>query len=124
MRAARAGKRVVLEKPLALDPVEADEIAAEFETRGLTALVFFTRMLIPDTRAWIDATYARPNSRGKTLLRDLAMLFVNLYDANGLTNSFQDRLLSTAQWQRLLGEGGARLLDVGDLLPAICSILK
>lgn len=65
------------------------------------------------TRAWIDAAYAKPNSRGKILLRDLAMLFVNFYDANGLTNSFQDRLLSTAQWQRLLGEGGVRLLDVG-----------
>ena len=65
------------------------------------------------TRAWIDAAHAKPNPLSKILLRNLAMLFVNLYDANGLTNSFQDRLLSTAQWQRLLGEGGARLLDVG-----------
>ena len=65
------------------------------------------------TRAWIDAVHAKPNPRSKILLRNLAMLFVNLYDANGLTNSFQDRLLSTAQWQRLLGEGGARLLDLG-----------
>ena len=65
------------------------------------------------TRAWIDAVRAKPNSRIRTLLRDLAMLFVSYYDANGLTNSFQDRLLSTAQWRRLLGEGGARLLDVG-----------
>jgi SAM-dependent methyltransferase len=65
------------------------------------------------TRAWIDAVHAKPNPRSKILLRNLAMLFVNLYDANGLTNSFQDRLLSTAQWQCLLGKGGARLLDVG-----------
>lgn len=65
------------------------------------------------TRAWIDAVIARPNSRSKTLLRNLAITFVSYYDANGLTNSFQDRLLSTAQWRRLLGEGGARLLDVG-----------
>jgi len=65
------------------------------------------------TRAWIDAAIARPNSRMKTLLRDLAMSFVNFYDANGLTNGFQDRLLSTAQWQRLLGRRGARLLDIG-----------
>lgn len=65
------------------------------------------------TRAWIDAVLAKPNSRTKALLRDLAMLFVSYYDANGLTNSFKDRLLSTAQWRRLLGKGGARLLDVG-----------
>lgn len=65
------------------------------------------------TRSWIEAVRARPNGRFKTLLRDLAMVFVSYYDANGLTNSFQDRLLSTAQWQRLLGRGGARLLDVG-----------
>lgn len=65
------------------------------------------------TRAWIDAAIARPNSRLKTLLRDLAMSVVSFYDANGLTNSFQDRLLSTAQWQRLLGPAGGRLLDIG-----------
>lgn len=65
------------------------------------------------TRSWIDAVRDKPNSRAKTLLRDLAMVFVSYFDANALTNSFQDRLLSTAQWRRLLGEGGARLLDVG-----------
>ena len=65
------------------------------------------------TRSWIDAVRDKPNTRAKALLRDLAMIFVSYYDANGLTNSFQDRLLSTAQWSRLLGEGGARLLDVG-----------
>lgn len=65
------------------------------------------------TRSWIDAVRDKPNSRARTLLRDLAMIFVSYYDANGLTNSFQDRLLSTAQWHRLLGRGGVRLLDVG-----------
>lgn len=65
------------------------------------------------TRLWIDSVRDKPNTRARALLRDLAMIFVSYYDANGLTNSFQDRLLSTAQWRRLLGEGGARLLDVG-----------
>jgi len=49
------------------------------------------------------------------------MAVVNVYDANGWTNICQDRLLSTAQWRRLLGEACARspgeprsrLLDVG-----------
>jgi predicted dehydrogenase len=59
LRAAKACKPVVLEKPLALDPIEADDIATAFESRGLTALVFFTRMLIPEARAWIDAARAQ-----------------------------------------------------------------
>ena len=58
-RAARAGKPVVLEKPLALDPIEADQIADAFEARELMALVFFTRMLIPQARAWIDGARAQ-----------------------------------------------------------------
>lgn len=75
--------------------------------------VFVELDLDESTRSWIDAARDKPNTRAKALLRDLAMIFVSYYDANGLTNSFKDRLLSTAQWRRLLGEGGARLLDVG-----------
>ncbi len=41
------------------------------------------------------------------------MTFVSIYDANGLTNTGQSRVLGTAQWRRLLGAGGTRLLDVG-----------
>lgn len=59
LRAAKAGKPVALEKPLAIDPVEAEEIAAAFAARGLAAIVFFTRMLIPESRAWIDAAQAQ-----------------------------------------------------------------
>ena len=65
------------------------------------------------TRAWIDAALARPDPRARTALRNLAMTFVSIYDANGWANTNPSRVLSTAQWRRLLGEGGARLLDVG-----------
>lgn len=65
------------------------------------------------TRAWIDAALARPDPSARILLRNLAMALVSIYDANGWTNISQDRVLGTAQWRRLLGEGGARLLDVG-----------
>ncbi|HEX4297695.1 MAG TPA: Gfo/Idh/MocA family oxidoreductase [Devosia sp.] len=54
LAAARAGKAAILEKPLALDPLEADAIAREFETRELPALVFFTHLLIPRTQAWLN----------------------------------------------------------------------
>jgi len=72
------------------------------------------------TRSWIDAALARPRPRARIALRTLAMAVVNVYDANGWTNICQDRLLSTAQWRRLLeagarspGETRSRLLDVG-----------
>jgi SAM-dependent methyltransferase len=65
------------------------------------------------TRAWIDDALTRPRPYGRIALRTLAMALVNVYDANGWTNICQDRLLGTAQWRLLLGEGGARLLDVG-----------
>lgn len=50
---AKARRAVILEKPLALDPIEAESIAAAFMERGLPALVFFTHLLIPRTEAWI-----------------------------------------------------------------------
>lgn len=65
------------------------------------------------TRLWIDAAYSQPDSRLRTALRNLAARFVSFYDANGLMNVGQDRVLGTAQWQRLLGRGGRRLLDIG-----------
>lgn len=65
------------------------------------------------TRAWIDAAFARPDPRTRVLFRTLAMLFVNVYDADAWADVGQDRLLSTSQWRLLPGVGGARLLDVG-----------
>jgi len=59
LRAAQAGKPVVLEKPLAIDPVDADAIVTEFNDRGLAAIVFFTRLLMPTARSWIDAAQAQ-----------------------------------------------------------------
>lgn len=50
---AKAGKAAILEKPLALDPVQAAAIARAFDERSLPALVFFTHLLIPRTRAWL-----------------------------------------------------------------------
>lgn len=54
LAAAKAGKAAILEKPLAVDPIEAEAIAAAFEERDLPALVFFTHLLIPRTQAWLN----------------------------------------------------------------------
>lgn len=42
LRAARAGKHLLLDKPIALDTGTADALVAETEARGLASVVFFT----------------------------------------------------------------------------------
>jgi predicted dehydrogenase len=47
LRAARAGKHLLLDKPVAFTAAEADEIAAAVAERDLASAVFFTRRLMP-----------------------------------------------------------------------------
>lgn len=59
---------------------------------------------------WVDVARAQQRD---LIGANLALTLVSLYDANGRMNISRDRVLSTAQWRRLLGAGGTRLLDVG-----------
>jgi predicted dehydrogenase len=54
LAAADAGKHVLLEKPVATDPLTANEIALQLERRGSASVVFFTSLFIPSVRQWID----------------------------------------------------------------------
>jgi predicted dehydrogenase len=47
LRAARAGKHLLLDKPVAFTAAEADEIAAAVAEGDLASVVFFTRRLMP-----------------------------------------------------------------------------
>jgi predicted dehydrogenase len=58
LAAIAAGKHVLLEKPVATDPAAADAIVAALEERGLASLVFFTHLLIPRVRSWLDEAIA------------------------------------------------------------------
>src|SRR4051812_7675692 len=46
LTAARAGKHLLLDKPVAFTAAEADEIAAALAERDLASMVFFTRRLL------------------------------------------------------------------------------
>ncbi|NMO50646.1 Gfo/Idh/MocA family oxidoreductase [Actinoplanes sp. TBRC 11911] len=48
LRAALAGKHLLLDKPVAFTSREADEIVAAVEERDLASVVFFTRRLLPE----------------------------------------------------------------------------
>jgi predicted dehydrogenase len=52
-RAARAGKHLLLEKPIALNGPDADELAAVVSQAGVASMVFFTARFQADVRAWL-----------------------------------------------------------------------
>jgi predicted dehydrogenase len=57
--AARAGKHLMLEKPLATSLSGTDELAAAVAGSGVASVVFFTLMFRADIRAWLAEVTAR-----------------------------------------------------------------
>jgi predicted dehydrogenase len=53
-RAARAGKHLLLEKPVALTAASADTLAQAVTDAGVASLVFFTARFQPAIRSWLD----------------------------------------------------------------------
>ena len=54
VRAARAGKHLLLEKPLALTDEASDALVAAVDAAGVASVVFFTSRFQPDARAWLE----------------------------------------------------------------------
>ncbi|MCI2421982.1 Gfo/Idh/MocA family oxidoreductase [Saccharopolyspora sp. K220] len=52
-QAARAGKHLVLEKPLAADPAGAREVVQAVDGAGVAALLMLTRRFAPEVRDWL-----------------------------------------------------------------------
>jgi predicted dehydrogenase len=52
-RAAKAGKHLLLEKPIATSEQGADLLARAVEDAGVSSVVFFTARFQPDVRAWL-----------------------------------------------------------------------
>ncbi|GAA0447345.1 oxidoreductase [Paractinoplanes deccanensis] len=53
LRAAQAGKHLVLDKPVAFTVAEASSIASTVAERNLASLVFFTRRLMPEIEKFV-----------------------------------------------------------------------
>ena len=58
-RAAREGKHLLLEKPVALTEAAADGLVEAVEQAGVASVVFFTNRFQPDVRAWLAEVEAR-----------------------------------------------------------------
>ncbi|MCW5951675.1 MAG: Gfo/Idh/MocA family oxidoreductase [Propionibacteriaceae bacterium] len=73
--AARAGKHLILEKPVALSPRAAEAVAQSVRAAGVRSVLFLTQRFLPETEQWIvDArrkgnwTYARAEGFSSLLL--------------------------------------------------------
>jgi predicted dehydrogenase len=58
IRAARAGKHLMLEKPVAITLSDADALADAVEQASVASVVFFTARFQADVRAWLDQVCA------------------------------------------------------------------
>jgi predicted dehydrogenase len=65
--AARAGKDLLLEKPIALTVAEALELNLVVQTAGVAAVVFMTRLFDPVRRGWLDDQVGRGWERARTI---------------------------------------------------------
>jgi predicted dehydrogenase len=59
VKAAEAGKHLLLEKPIALSADEADKLVAAVEAAGVASVVFFTLQFNAEIRAWLTDEHAR-----------------------------------------------------------------
>ena len=65
IRAAQAGKHLLLEKPIALSGTVADRLAAAVEGAGVASVVFFTLRFNTEIRAWLTDQHARGGPGGE-----------------------------------------------------------
>jgi predicted dehydrogenase len=63
-RAARAGKHLLLEKPIALSEADADELVEAAGQNRVASVVFFTLRFDPRMRAWLADVTARAGWHG------------------------------------------------------------
>jgi predicted dehydrogenase len=59
VRAAQAGKHLLLEKPIALSPADADKLVAAVDEAQVASVVFFTWRFNNEIRAWLTDEQAR-----------------------------------------------------------------
>ena len=64
IRAAKAGKHLLLEKPIALSVDEADKLVAAVAAAGVASVVFFTDRFNTEIRAWLADQHARGGRSG------------------------------------------------------------
>jgi predicted dehydrogenase len=67
-RAARAGKDLLLDKPLALDLTAADRVVGAVEDSGVASTIFFTNRFQPSINGFLDDAAAEVGWHGSRIL--------------------------------------------------------
>jgi predicted dehydrogenase len=102
-RAARAGKHLLLDKPIALSRDDSNALADAVAAAGVASVVFFTSRFVPEVRAWLADVTTTSDWDGAT--------------AHWLGNTFgEGSPYADSQWRR--DKGG-----LWDLAPHILSIV-
>jgi predicted dehydrogenase len=68
VRAAQAGKHLLLEKPVALTEAAAEALAAAVQVAGVASIVFFTCRFQPDISAWLEELAAAGGWQGASAI--------------------------------------------------------
>jgi predicted dehydrogenase len=102
-RAARAGKHLLLDKPIALSRDDSDALVAAVADAGVASVVFFTSRFVPEVRDWLADVTTTADWDGAT--------------AHWLGDTFgEGSPYADSQWRR--DKGG-----LWDLAPHILSIV-
>jgi predicted dehydrogenase len=102
-QAARAGKHLLLDKPIALSREDSDALADAVAAAGVASVVFFTSRFVPEVRDWLADVNTTSDWDGAT--------------AHWLGDTFgEGSPYADSQWRR--DKGG-----LWDLAPHILSIL-
>lgn len=96
IRAAQAGRHLILEKPVAATLADARRLADAVEQAGVASLVVLTRRFAPETRAWLEELRRLEGWTGGS--------------ARWLSGALLGGDYSASEWRHR--DGGA-LLDVG-----------
>jgi predicted dehydrogenase len=96
LRAARSGKHMLLEKPIALSPEAAHDLERAVAANDVASIVFFTQRFVPATAAWLEEA-----ARSGGWVGGRVEYASNIYEPEGP--------FSTSAWRR---ERGA-LWDIG-----------
>ena len=78
IRAAQAGKHLLLEKPVTLSVDDADRLVAAVDEAGVASVVFFTWRFNTEIRAWLTDEQARGGWSARGLVRRCRDLARNL----------------------------------------------
>lgn len=82
LAAIRAGRHVILEKPIATDLAAADALVDAAEANSVSSVVFFTRLFLAPVRDLIASAASRHLTSGDSTFRSAVLLPGSRYDAS------------------------------------------